>query len=334
MASRHHRDHQVTGRGRASRKTGHLGLERALARVAGQFADALYLAVSGNVYRMRSRTCRLSAPKGTARPRHRRSRPRRAGRARLAELPGLGADGAQAGRTALTYPRAGRLLRRRRRHLRTRHRRGSALRLRSSASRIRVSHHPSRDSGAVAIAVSRLLHTAPIQRDTPPGSEQGRGLNIVEALSATGAGAGNGGKAVSQYWPERHDRSWPTSPTCRCSTTSTPTPPQYVKLAGSSATRSSPASTAGATACQPPSSPASTRCPCGSMPRTRDARGEPVRQPPEGLHSYSVIWQAGDVMSGRFRRVDEDPTDQAAVVGANIPIDRRTTAGTRQSSVN
>ena len=39
--------------------------------------------------------------------------------------------------------------------------------------------------------------------------------------------------------------------------------PQYVKLAGSSATRSNPANTTGATSFRPPISPASTRCQSG-----------------------------------------------------------------------
>ena len=39
--------------------------------------------------------------------------------------------------------------------------------------------------------------------------------------------------------------------------------PQYVKLARILRDKSSPASTAAATPCQPPISPASTRCPSG-----------------------------------------------------------------------
>ena len=37
---------------------------------------------------------------------------------------------------------------------------------------------------AVTIAVSDSSPHRPIRRDTPPGSEQGRGLQIIEALSA------------------------------------------------------------------------------------------------------------------------------------------------------
>jgi len=37
---------------------------------------------------------------------------------------------------------------------------------------------------AVTIAVSDSSPRGPIRRDTPPGSEQGRGLQIIEALSA------------------------------------------------------------------------------------------------------------------------------------------------------
>ena len=50
---------------------------------------------------------------------------------------------------------------------------------------------------AVTVAVSDSLPHGPIKRDTPSGSEQGRGLQIVEALSAHwGWRSEDGGKAV------------------------------------------------------------------------------------------------------------------------------------------
>ena len=50
---------------------------------------------------------------------------------------------------------------------------------------------------AVTVAVSDSSPHGPIRRDTPPGSEQGRGLQIVEALSAHwGWRQEDGGKAV------------------------------------------------------------------------------------------------------------------------------------------
>jgi anti-sigma regulatory factor (Ser/Thr protein kinase) len=50
---------------------------------------------------------------------------------------------------------------------------------------------------AVTVAVSDSSPQGPIRRDTPAGSEQGRGLQIVEALSAHwGWRLENGGKAV------------------------------------------------------------------------------------------------------------------------------------------
>jgi anti-sigma regulatory factor (Ser/Thr protein kinase) len=50
---------------------------------------------------------------------------------------------------------------------------------------------------AVTIAVSDSSPRGPIRRDTPAGSEQGRGLQIVEALSAHwGWRREGGGKAV------------------------------------------------------------------------------------------------------------------------------------------
>jgi len=41
-----------------------------------------------------------------------------------------------------------------------------------------------RDAGAVTIAVSDCCPHGPVRRDTPTSGEQGRGLQIVEALSA------------------------------------------------------------------------------------------------------------------------------------------------------
>jgi anti-sigma regulatory factor (Ser/Thr protein kinase) len=50
---------------------------------------------------------------------------------------------------------------------------------------------------AVTVAVSDSSRNDPIRRDTPPGSEQGRGLQIVQALSAHwGWRQEDGGKAV------------------------------------------------------------------------------------------------------------------------------------------
>jgi anti-sigma regulatory factor (Ser/Thr protein kinase) len=50
---------------------------------------------------------------------------------------------------------------------------------------------------AVTVAVSDSSPQGPIRRDTPPGSEQGRGLQIVEALSAHwGWRREDGGKAI------------------------------------------------------------------------------------------------------------------------------------------
>ena len=50
---------------------------------------------------------------------------------------------------------------------------------------------------AVTVAVSDSSPQGPIRHDTPPGSEQGRGLQIVEALSARwGWRQEDGGKAV------------------------------------------------------------------------------------------------------------------------------------------
>jgi anti-sigma regulatory factor (Ser/Thr protein kinase) len=50
---------------------------------------------------------------------------------------------------------------------------------------------------AVTVTVSDSSPHGPIRRDTPPGSEQGRGLHIVEALSAHwGWRQQDGGKAV------------------------------------------------------------------------------------------------------------------------------------------
>ena len=50
---------------------------------------------------------------------------------------------------------------------------------------------------AVTVAVSDSSPQVPVRRATPPGSEQGRGLQIVEALSAHwGWHCGAGGKAV------------------------------------------------------------------------------------------------------------------------------------------
>jgi anti-sigma regulatory factor (Ser/Thr protein kinase) len=50
---------------------------------------------------------------------------------------------------------------------------------------------------AVTVAVSDSSPQVPVRRDTPAGSEQGRGLQIVEALSAHwGWRCGGGGKVV------------------------------------------------------------------------------------------------------------------------------------------
>jgi anti-sigma regulatory factor (Ser/Thr protein kinase) len=50
---------------------------------------------------------------------------------------------------------------------------------------------------AVTVAVSDCSPQVPVRRDTPAGSEQGRGLQIIEALSAHwGWRCGGGGKGV------------------------------------------------------------------------------------------------------------------------------------------
>jgi hypothetical protein len=56
----------------------------------------------------------------------------------------------------------------------------------------------------------------------------------------------------------------------------------------------------------------------GDLQRTRDARGEPVRQPPRTVQVIQRHLAGGYMMTGRSRRVDDIPHDQAAVVGANI----------------
>jgi anti-sigma regulatory factor (Ser/Thr protein kinase) len=62
---------------------------------------------------------------------------------------------------------------------------------------IRVSLTHTGSPAAVTVAVSDSSPHGPIKRDTPPGSEQGRGLQIVEALSAHwGWRPEDGGKAV------------------------------------------------------------------------------------------------------------------------------------------
>ena len=49
----------------------------------------------------------------------------------------------------------------------------------------------------MTVAVSDSSPQVPVRRDTPAGSEQGRGLQIVEALSAHwGWRRGGGGKVV------------------------------------------------------------------------------------------------------------------------------------------
>ena len=53
------------------------------------------------------------------------------------------------------------------------------------------------DPAAVTVVVSDSSPEGPVRRDTPAGSEQGRGLQIVEALSAHwGWHPQDGGKAV------------------------------------------------------------------------------------------------------------------------------------------
>ena len=56
----------------------------------------------------------------------------------------------------------------------------------------------------------------------------------------------------------------------------------------------------------------------GHLQRARDARREPVRQPPRNLHVLQRHLAGGCVMGGRRRRVDEIPAEQFAIVGANI----------------
>ena len=99
-------------------------------------------------------------------------------------------------------------------------------------------------SGAVAVVVTDPCPLPPVKRDPAEDAEHGRGLHIVEALSArwgwTTARPRQG--RVRDPHQGGHDR-WKPSPTCRCSTTSTPTTrPSTSSSPASSATRSSPAS--------------------------------------------------------------------------------------------
>ena len=119
---------------------------------------------------------------------------------------------------------------------------------------------------AVTVAVSDSSPEAPVRLIRRPAASRAGGCRSWRHCLLTGAGTPKAAaRRSSRYSPGRHNRSWPTSQTCRCSTTSTPTThPSTSSSPGSSATRSSPASTTGATSCQPPTSPASTRCPSGS----------------------------------------------------------------------
>ena len=77
---------------------------------------------------------------------------------------------------------------------------------------------------AVTVAVSDSSREGPIRRDASADSLQGRGLQIVEALSSRwGWHQRDGGKRFSPRSSGRYDPSWRTSQTCRCSTTSMPT---------------------------------------------------------------------------------------------------------------
>src|SRR6266702_870529 len=61
----------------------------------------------------------------------------------------------------------------------------------------------------------------------------------------------------------------------------------------------------------------------GDLQRTRDARGEQVPQPPRTVQLVQHHLAGGSGMTGRFRRGDAIPADQAAVVGANIRVLRQ-----------
>ena len=67
----------------------------------------------------------------------------------------------------------------------------------NGAARIGVTLTCAGNPAAVTIVVSDSSPQGPVRRDTPAGSEQGRGLQIVEALSAHwGWRCGGGGKVV------------------------------------------------------------------------------------------------------------------------------------------
>jgi anti-sigma regulatory factor (Ser/Thr protein kinase) len=67
----------------------------------------------------------------------------------------------------------------------------------NGAKTIRVTLAHAGSPAAVTVVVSDSSSDGPARRDTPPGSEQGRGLQIVEALSAHwGWRHEDGGKAV------------------------------------------------------------------------------------------------------------------------------------------
>jgi len=76
------------------------------------------------------------------------------------------------------------------------------------AGTIGVTLARARNPATVTIVVSDSSSGGPVLRDTPPGDERGRGLQIVEALSAHwGWHPQDGGKAVfailarSGMWP-------------------------------------------------------------------------------------------------------------------------------------
>ena len=67
----------------------------------------------------------------------------------------------------------------------------------NGAARIGVTLTCAGNPAAVTVVVSDSSPQGPVRRDAPPGSEQGRGLQIVEALSARwGWRYEDGGKAV------------------------------------------------------------------------------------------------------------------------------------------
>ena len=79
-------------------------------------------------------------------------------------------------------------------------------------------------SGAVAIVVTDPSPLPPVKRDPAGDTERGRGLHIVDALSARWGWRPARPRQSRVRDPHQGGMNrWRPSPTCRCSTTSTPT---------------------------------------------------------------------------------------------------------------